>query len=231
MSPLWQLVLPHAIGHTQRMTIYRHLLRRCGAYAIGLLAIAPLGAQAAATLYRYDTVHSQILFSIDHDGYSRPFGRLHIAHGWLSFDPDNWPASSTELDIDLASIDMGDADWNAALRKSAFFDTDKARYAHFVSTSVERKDDQHGLLHGQLTMRGVTQPVTLGFTWNRTAKTIYGLHTIAGFSATASLQRNDFGMTSFPNAIGQSVNIWLELEAIKDDQAKQPAASASSGQP
>jgi polyisoprenoid-binding protein YceI len=213
------------------MTIHRHFLRRLGAYAIGLLALAPLGAHAAATLYRYDPVHSQILFSIDHDGYSRPFGRLHIAKGWLSFDPDNWPASSTELDIDLASIDMGDADWNAALRKSDFFDTDKARYAHFVSTSVERKDDQHGLLHGQLTLRGITRPVTLEFTWNRTAKTIYGLHTIAGFSATAGLQRNDFGMTAFPHAIGQGVNIWFELEAIKDDQAKQAPTTTGQGQP
>jgi polyisoprenoid-binding protein YceI len=213
------------------MTIYRHFLRHCGAYAIGLLAFAPLSAQAAATLYRYDTVHSQILFSIDHDGYSRPFGRLHIARGWLSFDPDNWAASSTELDIDLASLDMGDPDWNAAVRKPDFFDTDKTRYAHFVATSVERKDDQHGLLHGQLTLRGVTRPVTLAFTWNRTAKTIFGLHTVAGFSATVSLQRNDFGMTAFPNAIGQSVNIWLELEAIKDDQAKQADAPSSQGQP
>ena len=53
-----------------------------------LLAIPSMAAFAGTHEYRYDTVHSQIVFSIDHDGYSRPFGRLHIARGWLRFDPD-----------------------------------------------------------------------------------------------------------------------------------------------
>ncbi|MGN6738454.1 MAG: YceI family protein, partial [Dyella sp.] len=43
----------------------------------------PLASQATGHRYRYDTVHSQVLFSVSHDGYSRPFGRLHIARGWL----------------------------------------------------------------------------------------------------------------------------------------------------
>lgn len=178
-------------------------------------------------MYRYDPVHSQILFSIDHNGFSRPFGRLHIAHGWLRFDPDDWSASATELDVDLAGLDMGDAEWNAALRKSNFFDTDHARYAHFVSTSVERKDDSHGLLHGNLTLRGVTKPVTLAFSVNRRGTTVFGLHEVAGFSATASLVRADFGMTAFPNAIGRSANLWLEIEGIRDDHAQTDAAAPS----
>ena len=194
-----------------------------------LLPFTP--AQAASASSGYDTVHSQILFSIDHDGYSRPFGRLHVAKGWLRFDPDNWTTAATELDIDLSGLDMGDAAWNAAVCKPALLDCAKNRYAHFVSTSVERKDDRHGVLHGQLTMRGITQPLSVPFTFNRAAKTIYGLHTVAGFSATATLDRNAFGITANRDSIGHDVNVWMELEAIRDDQAGQPSTSQSSASP
>ena len=178
------------------------------------------GAQGAPVTYRYDTTHSQIVFSIDHDGFSRPFGRLHIAQGWLRFDPTDWSQSATELDIDLASIDMGDEAWNAAVRKPAYLDADRNHYAHFVSTSVERKDDQHGVLHGNLTLRGVTRPIDLAFTVNRVGTTIYGMHTIAGFSANTTLNRDDFGITATPNSIGHGISVWLELEAIQDDHVK-----------
>jgi polyisoprenoid-binding protein YceI len=185
-----------------------------------LCACAPLASvQAAATTYNYDTTHSQILFSIDHNGFSRPFGRLHIAKGWLRFDPDDWTQSATELDIDLASLDMGDAEWNAAVLKPAYLDAEKARYAHFASTSVERKDDTHGVLHGNLTLRGVTHTVDIPFTFNRHGTTIYGMHTIAGFSGTAMLNRDDYGITATPNSIGHGVSVWLELEAVQEDQA------------
>ena len=180
--------------------------------------LCPLAAGAAGHRYRYDTVHSQILFSVSHDGYSRPFGRLHIARGWLRFDPDDWSHAATALDIDLASLDMGDGDWSAAVLKPAFLDAGKARYAHFASTSVERKDDSHGVLHGELTLRGVTRPIDIPFTFNRQARTIFGLHTIAGFSATAMLDRTDFGMTANQASIGQHVSVWLEIEAIREER-------------
>lgn len=190
-----------------------------------LLALAALTApwviaQAAPVTYRYDTTHSQILFSIDHNGFSRPFGRFHIAKGWLRFDPDDWSQSATELDIDLASLDMGDADWNKAVLKPVYLDAEKARYAHFASTSVERKDDTHGVVHGNLTLRGVTHTVDIPFTFNRLGTTIYGMHTVVGFSGTAMLQRDDYGITATPNSIGHGVSVWLELEAIQDDTTR-----------
>ena len=82
---------------------------------------------------------------------------------------------------------------------------------------MERKDDTHGVLRGNLTLRGTTHTVDIPFTVNRRGTTIYGLHTVAGFSGTAMLNRNDFGITATPNSIGQSVSVWLELEAIQDD--------------
>lgn len=182
--------------------------------------LLPLAAaRAAENTWRYDTVHSQVVFSISHNGYSRPFGRLHIARGWLRFDPQDWSSAATELDIDLAGVDMGDADWNKAVCKSSLLDCARRRQAHFVSTGVERKDERHGVLHGQLTLHGVTRPLDLAFTFNRAARTIYETHEVIGFSATAMLDRNDYGITANPNSIGAQVSVWLELEAVRDDHA------------
>lgn len=193
--------------------------------ACALLSAPFAAAWAAAGSYRYDTVHSQVVFSIDHNGYSRPFGRLHIAGGTLRFDPADWSRSSTELDIDLAGLDMGDADWNKAVCKPDLLDCARHPTAHFASTSVERKDDQHGVLHGTLTLRGVARPVDLPFTFNRTGTTVFGMHEVAGFSATAMLDRTDFGITSNPGSVGRDVMVWLEVEAIRDEHAA-PASSA-----
>jgi polyisoprenoid-binding protein YceI len=68
-------------------------------------------------------------------------------------------------------------------------------------------------------LRGVSQPLSIPFTFNRAAKTIYGLHTIAGFSAAAMLDREAFGITANAGSIGQQVGVWLELEAVRDEQA------------
>ncbi|WP_235499557.1 YceI family protein [Frateuria sp. Soil773] len=191
--------------------------------ACALLSAPFAAAWAAAGSYRYDTVHSQVVFSIDHNGYSRPFGRLHIAGGTLRFDPADWSRSSTELDIDLAGLDMGDADWNKAVCKPDLLDCARHPTAHFASTSVERKDDSHGVLHGQLTLRGVTRPVDVPFRLNRHAATIYGMHSVAGFSATAMLDRDAFGVHAFSGSIGHDVSVWLEIEAIADSRAADPS--------
>ncbi|MDE1893299.1 MAG: YceI family protein [Xanthomonadaceae bacterium] len=192
-----------------------------------LLALALASGPAGASSYRYDLVHSQILFSIDHDGYSRPFGRLHIARGWLRFDPHDWSSAATELDIDMAGVDMGDADWNEAVCRHPLLDCAAHPYAHFVSTRVERLDDHHGIVHGVLTLRGIARDISLPFTFNRAAMTIYGLHVVAGFSAATTLDRRDFGSTAFAGSIGRRVTVWLELEAIRDDAHR----STSRGQP
>ncbi|MFK2929842.1 YceI family protein [Dyella agri] len=184
-----------------------------------LLAAPAMAAFAGTHDYRYDTVHSQIVFSIDHNGYSRPFGRLHIARGWLRLDPDDWSHASTELDVDLAGVDMGDAGWNKAVCGHALLDCAQNREAHFASRSVERTDASHGVLHGTLTLHGVSRPLDIPFRLNREARTLYGLHTVAGFSATASLDRTDFGITAFSDSIGHHVSVWMELEAIRDDHS------------
>lgn len=184
-----------------------------------LFAIAPLCAQGSTTAYRIDPVHSQVVFNVEHNGFSRSFGRLKVTDGTVRFDPDDWSKSSVDATIDLSSVDMGDADWNKAVRGTSLLDSDHAKTARYVSDSVEKKTDDEGVVHGKLTLRGKTLPVDLPFRVNRVGKTIYGLHTVAGFSATVTLDRATYGMTSNKNSIGNDVSVWLEIEAIRGGDA------------
>jgi polyisoprenoid-binding protein YceI len=192
--------------------------------SLATLAAAALffaGAVHAHPLdYRIDTVHSQVLFSADHDGYSNPVGRLAIARGWLRFDPDDWAGSKVVADIDLASADLGDKGWNSAVTGHNFLDAAKYPVAHFESDSVTRTGENTGTLTGQLALHGVTLPVKVDFNVNRVGMTLFGFETIAGFSGHTTLDRTKFDMTAFPKAVGTQVTIRLELEATLDRSAE-----------
>ena len=170
--------------------------------------------------YRIDTVHSQVLFSASHDGYSNPVGRLAVTRGWLRFDPDDWSASSVTVDIDAASADFGDQGWNAAATGRNFLDAAQYPLLHFQSVAVKQTGKDTGVIDGRLTLHGVTLPVAVSFTVNRVGATLFGFETIAGFSGHAKLDRTQFGMTAFPKAIGTEVTIRLEIEAKLDRHAQ-----------
>ncbi len=176
-----------------------------------MLAAAALffaGAVRAHPLdYRIDNVHSQVLFSANHDGYSNPVGRLAIARGWLRFDADDWTASKVVADIDLVSADLGDKGWNTAVTGRNFLNAAQFPVAHFESDSITKTGENTGTLEGRLTLRDVTL-------------TLFGFETIAGFSGHATLDRTKFGMTAFPKAVGTQVTIRLEIEAKLDRSAE-----------
>jgi polyisoprenoid-binding protein YceI len=196
-------------------------MRRWSSIPLGLVLALAAGAAAAHPLdYRIDSVHSQVLFSADHDGYSKPVGRLAIARGWLRFDPDDWGASKVVADIDLASADLGDKSWNAAVTGHNFLDAAEFPLAHFEGVSVTPTGKDTGTLDGKLTLHGTTLPVKVDFTVNRVGATLFGFETIAGFSGRATLDRTQFGMTAFPKAVGTEVTLRLEIEAVLDRDAQ-----------
>jgi polyisoprenoid-binding protein YceI len=185
-------------------------------------------ASARMLYFRMDPVHTQVLFSVDHDGYSHPVGRMKVKAGWLAFDEDDWSTAKVVADVDTASVDIGDTDWNGAVTGKRFLDAKDYPTAHFESTSVEKTDAQHGTLRGNLTLRGVTHEIEIPFTLNRVGATIFsGMQTLAGFSATANLDRTQFGMTSFPKAVGIQVQVRLEIEAILDQDAQKAYEAAA----
>ena len=191
--------------------------------AIGAGACAT-DATAAPETWRFDPVHSQLVFSVGHQKFSSALGRLHVKEGWFRFDENDWSTARVDVTVDLASVDLGDAKWNDAARSGALLDTARWPTARYTSRSVERIDATHGLIHGDLSFRGETKPLDVAFTLNRVANDPYLFKRKAGFSATATLTRQDFGMTRYADVVGATVALRIEIEGIRDGDAAKPNA-------
>lgn len=178
-----------------------------------------LDARAAPETYRFDPVHTQIWFSASHENLSHPLGRLRVKDGWFQFDPDDIASAKVYVEVDLASVDMGDQKWSDTIRSGQFFDTGRFPTARYTSKSVTAKDKTSGTIHGDLILHGVTRPIDIDFKFNRVANDPYTFKRKAGFSATAKLNRNDFDMKRFQDVVGQDVELTLVIEGIKDDGA------------
>jgi polyisoprenoid-binding protein YceI len=196
-------------------------------HAIAAFALlAPLSALAGPSDYRFDTVHTQITVSVSHLGFSQPSGRLHVKSGFFRFDPDDWSTAQVEVVIDASSIDFGDTAWNDKLRSREFLDTAHYPTARFVSARVEKKGDRTGIVHGKLTLLGLTRPLDLAVTFNRAGVHAYTLKWTAGFNASAQLKRSDFRMTKYLPDVGDEVSIHIEAEGLRDKDAQSEAGRA-----
>jgi polyisoprenoid-binding protein YceI len=152
-------------------------------------------------------------------GFSTPCARFRIKSGFFHFDDGDWSTAKVDAIVDAASLDLGDAVWNAKIRSWEFLETGKYPDAHFVSQSVERNGEKAGLVHGKLTLRGITRKLDLNVTFNRAGLDPYDLRYTAGFAATATLNRADFGMTKYLPDIGDTVQIRIEAEGLRGKPA------------
>lgn len=182
--------------------------------AIVLFAIAAPAA-AAPEHYAIDPVHTRIAFAIDHLGFSKSLGTFSHPQGSLWLDPDDLSSARVDVTIDIASLDLGDSDWRDRMFKRDYFDLKKYAEARFVSTSVETTGTGTARVHGDFTLRGVTQPLTLDVTLNKHGRHPLTLRTTAGFSASATLQRSDFGMDDNLRTVGDRVELRIEAEAAR----------------
>lgn len=185
------------------------------AVLLATFAAAP-GAAGEPSRYRYDPVHTQVLFSVDHLGFSRPVGRFTRVGGWLEFDADDLARTRCEVTIDAASLFLGDADWEKKVRSDAFLDAGRHPRLRYACGRVEALAVDRARLHGQLTLRGVTRPVVLEVAINRVGRHTYSMAYVAGFSATGTIRRSDFGLRRMLPAVGDEVSIRLEVEAIRE---------------
>ncbi|KIP86422.1 polyisoprenoid-binding protein [Stenotrophomonas sp. CFBP 13724] len=185
-----------------------------------LLSALPAISVAATPTYRLDPVHTRVLFAIEHAGFSHALGTVSGSEGELSFDPADWAASRLDVRIPIARLDLGDAKWNQATLARNLLDGERFPEARFVSTGVEQIDDTHGRVKGDLTLRGVTREVVLEVKLNALKRhPLPPFRRTAGFSATATLSRRDFGITAWSSMIGDSVQLRIEAEAVRDRNA------------
>lgn len=186
-----------------------------------IVAATPFTANAAS--YEFDTAHTQIMFKVNHLGFSNSHGRFMKFDGTLDFDAADVAKSKLDVTIDTASIDMGDQKWDDHLKNADFFDVEKFPSMTFKSTKVEKTGEKTGKVTGDLTILGVTKPVTLDVVMNKMGKHPMSGKEHVGFSATGTLKRSDFGMNyGLPN-VGDTVTLMIEAEASAKD-ASAPAA-------
>ncbi len=180
-----------------------------------------------------DKVHTHVGFSAKHMMVSTVRGQFREYRGTVRLDPKDFTRSSFEGEIDVASIDTGVADRDNHLRSNDFFDAPNHPKIAFKSTRIERKDDGEFLVHGDITIRGVTKPITLDVEFLGTSKNPYG-KTVAGLSAHGTLNRKDFGVSfnalleTGGVAVSEKVKLEVELEAVYvEDAVTAPSASAT----
>jgi polyisoprenoid-binding protein YceI len=188
-------------------------MRPVHAIAAAVLALSAFSVTAAPITYSFDTVHSKILFFVNHMGFSNSFGEFRVPEGTFSFDNDDFSKSKVSLKISAQSLEMRDSPWNAAVL-GEFLDAAKFPEIGFVSGKIENLGGGRGKLHGDLTIRGVTQPVVLDLKVNGVGLHPYRKTQAAGFTATTTIKRSAFGVVAFSGLVGDDVEIRIEIEAF-----------------
>lgn len=174
-----------------------------------------LGAGAAgAAPYTLDTTHTQIGFSVNHQGFSFSRGMFVDFGGAIEFDETDVSASSADITIQIGSLNMNHDTWEEHLMAEQWFNVTTHPTMNFKSTEVRSTGDNTMDVIGDLTLLGVTKPVTLNVTLNKIGQTRGGTNK-AGFSARTTIDRTEWGMTTFAGMIGTEIAIWIEVEAVQ----------------
>lgn len=171
-------------------------------------------ANAEAVTYVLDSSHSQIVFSYDHLGFSRTTGMFSGFEGTIELDAEDPAASSVSVSFPAESLITGWPEREAHFLSDDFFGAEANPLVTFTSTSIEVTGDDTGLITGDLTINGITQPVVLDATLNQMADHPMAQMPWAGFDATTTLMRSDFDMGQFAPFVGDEVDIYISIEAM-----------------
>lgn len=203
--------------------------------AFALLLSASPAAFAATATYALDPVHTRVAFSVSHAGFSQAIGTVSGSTGTLRFDPDDWTTARLEVSVPLERADLGDADWNRAALAGNLLDAKRYPVATFVSIRVEPDGPDRASVYGTLTLHGVSKPVKLDVTLNALKRhPMPPFRRTAGFSATATISRAEFGIDAWKSVIGDRVELRIEAEAVRkrgDTEPEDDAPPASGSTP
>lgn len=173
--------------------------------------------EAPSGVYTTDAGHRYITFSYLHQGYSRPVVRWNDWQATLDWNAKDPESSSVSVTIDVASVDSGVEEFDGHLKGGRFFDAENHPKITFESTSLRRTGATTGMMTGDLTIKGVTKPVTLDVQFNKGAyEERASLHKL-GFSARASVNRSEFNMGLAVPFVSDQVDIIIETEFVRPE--------------
>lgn len=177
------------------------------------------------TVWNIDTAHTSAEFSARHMMITTVRGSITNVTGTVVFDPANPAAASVEATLDATTLTTGVADRDHHLKSPDFLDVANYPTITFKSTKVEPSaDGQKARVTGDLTIRGVTRPVTLDVEFLGMGNSPFG-DTRAGFTASTRINREDWGLTwnmaleAGGVLVGKEIGITLDVEVIKVTEA------------
>ena len=195
------------------ITLHRFATATALALSVGVLGVAtPNAVHSAAMEQKVDLGHTSVHFMIWHGGFSRVIGQFRSIDVELTFDKDDVSNSKVKAEIDAASLDSNHYFRDNYTRSETFLNVIKNPKITFVSTKVWKTGDNTGKMTGDLTLRGVTKPVTLDITYNKGGKHLSGKYMIEGFTARGTIKRSEFGMDAFIPWVADEVEILIQLE-------------------
>jgi len=185
----------------------------CVAGCALILAGSVLFANAETETYVVDGAHSSVEFRVKHF-FSKVSGRFKTFEGAIVADREALEKSEIKATVDTGSVDTNQADRDKHLRAGDFFDAEKHPKMTFQSKSWKRVKDNEYEVTGDFTLRGVTKPVVLSLKSLGFGPGMKGAQ-LSGWEARTTIKRSDFGMTSGTPAVGDEVEIEINIEAKK----------------
>ncbi|WP_293682833.1 YceI family protein [uncultured Phenylobacterium sp.] len=189
-----------------------------------VIALAASGAAAAdpttrdpakvpAGAFALDPRHASLVVRIPHMGFSHYTLRFTRLEGAFTYDPANWQATKVSITVDPKSIDSEDNAFNRTI--AGYFEPEKYPTITFVSTSLTQDAEGQGKLTGDLTLHGVTKPVTLDVSFNGYGPGLPLMASRMGFSGRGQIKRSEFGVTAARPFAGDMVDLEFEVEFVK----------------
>jgi polyisoprenoid-binding protein YceI len=182
-----------------------------------LLATAAQAETPQGGTYVIDDTHVHASFKVSHVGFSSTIGNFDTVSGDIVINADDLTASTVNVTIDTASIDTAHKERDEHLRNADFFNVAEYPEMTFTSTAIEVTGDNTAKVTGDLTMLGETHPVTLDVTLNKAAEHPFSKKYVAGFSATGTLDRTQWGMDYGVPAVGSEIELLIEAEAMRQE--------------
>lgn len=187
-----------------------------GGAVVAQAALTKTPSEVTAGAYKLDSDHGKITWSVSHLGFSTYTGQFVNVQAQLSLNTSNPSASTLTATIPLTDVASGNEALNHHLQTADFFDTANHPTATFVSRSVtvDPSDPTEATVVGDLTLRGVTKPVTIEVEFNQAGPSMGNTYK-AGFDGEATIKRSDFGITYGTQiGLGDEVELHIEGEFI-----------------
>lgn len=197
-----------------------------GLFGVAVLAAPETEALAEPQIYQFDKGHTQIRISWNHVGLSEQSALFREYSGTVTFDKEDVSKSAVDVTIDPASVDTGVPDFDAHLKSDDFFHVEEHPEVTFKTTKVVQTGPNAGRMTGDLTIKGITKPVTLDITLNYAGEHPLGAfldkykgRQAAGFKAAGRVLRSEFDLGRNAPLVSDWVDIEINTELYYDAES------------